>query len=256
MTDAVPQWRECSYCGARSGAEEHRCVRCGRRLGEQDSQFVPRGAGPVLALPRREAPPPRIPQQPSLFRVIPFEAITPHTPAKDASANPPPKRNAGRSPDPNQPALPFIDVTPAPARPVPLCHGRVAPLAARLEAACYDLAMSMMGAAVFFGVSRWAIGDLAWSRPALAFNAAALALIVVFYRLLGCALSDRSPGMRAAGIRLLRFDGGAPSRGRRLWREAASLFSLLPAGLGFFWALLDEEGLSFHDHISETFPSS
>jgi len=256
MTDAVPQSSECPYCGAVNGADEHRCVRCGRRLGEQNALAPSRGAGPIIALPRREGQPPRIPQQPSLFRVIPFEAITPPAPAKDASASPLPRRNAGRSPDPNQPALPFIDVTPAPSRPVPLCHGRVAPLGARLEAACFDVAMTMLGAGVFFGVSRWAVGDLAWSRPALAFNAAALALIVVFYRLLGCLLSDRSPGMRVAGIKLLRFDGGAPSRGRRLWRVAASLFSLLPAGLGFIWALLDEEGLSFHDHISETFPSS
>jgi uncharacterized RDD family membrane protein YckC len=115
--------------------------------------------------------------------------------------------------------------------------------------------MMVLGAALFFGLSRWAAGQLAWSRQALAINAAALVLIAGFYRLLGCVLSDRSPGMRAVGLRLLRFDGGLPSRGRRLWREAASLFSLLPAGLGYLWALLDEEGLAFHDHISETFPS-
>lgn len=256
MTDAVPQSSECAYCGASNGAEEHRCVRCGRRLGGQNALAPPRGGGPIIAWPKRDGQPPRIPQQPSLFRVIPFEAITPPAPAKDASASPLPRRNAGRSPDPNQQALPFIDVTPVPARPEPLCHGRVARLASRLEAACFDLAMTMLGAAVFFGVSRWAIGDLAWSRLALAFDASALALIAVFYRLLGCVLSDRSPGMRVAGIKLLRFDGGVPSRGRRVWRVAASLFSLLPAGLGFLWALLDEEGLSFHDHISETFPSA
>jgi hypothetical protein len=36
---------------------------------------------------------------------------------------------------------------------------------------------------------------------------------------------------------------------------AAGLLSLLPAGIGFWWALLDEEHLTFHDQISGTFPS-
>jgi hypothetical protein len=39
-------------------------------------------------------------------------------------------------------------------------------------------------------------------------------------------------------------------------RVLAGSGSVLPAGVGLFWALMDEECLTFHDHISETFITS
>ncbi len=254
---------ECQYCGALNAADEHRCTHCGRRLGgepsspSRSSPALAREPGPVIALERPDAPPPRIPQQQSLFRVIPFEAIAPPKPVdKGAVARPLPRGPVGRSPDPNQTFLPFEDAgVTAPSKPARVCNGTVAAAGSRSEAACFDLVMVMLGGVLFFSLSRWATGEMAWSRATLGFNVAALAAILILYRLLACLLSDRSPGMRVAGLRLLRFDGGAPSRSRRLLRDASALLSLLPAGVGLYWAFLDEEGLTFHDHISETCPS-
>jgi hypothetical protein len=55
---------------------------------------------------------------------------------------------------------------------------------------------------------------------------------------------------------VLDFDGRPPSRKQRLLRIAAGLLSVLPAGIGFLWALMDEEHLTFHDHISQTFTAA
>jgi hypothetical protein len=38
-------------------------------------------------------------------------------------------------------------------------------------------------------------------------------------------------------------------------RQLASVLSLISAGLGLVWALVDEENLTWHDHISKTFPT-
>ncbi len=55
------------------------------------------------------------------------------------------------------------------------------------------------------------------------------------------------------GLRLLHFDGRPADRRRRLLRQASGCLSALPLGIGFLWALVDEEHLTFHDHITETF---
>ncbi len=64
-----------------------------------------------------------------------------------------------------------------------------------------------------------------------------------------------SIGMRWVGLRLLNFDGMQPNRAERLHRVATSLISTAAAGLGLVWALVDEEKLTWHDHMSRTFPS-
>jgi uncharacterized RDD family membrane protein YckC len=59
-------------------------------------------------------------------------------------------------------------------------------------------------------------------------------------------------GMRAWRFRLTTPDGAAVN-----WRQASLRFlgagvSLLPLGLGFLWALVDRDHLSWHDRWSQT----
>jgi uncharacterized RDD family membrane protein YckC len=118
-----------------------------------------------------------------------------------------------------------------------------------------DLLIAVAGACLFFGfVLSW-IRQPRFDRMTGLVCGAVFALILAFYKLLGCLLSDRSPGMRFAGLRLLHFHGRPASRRQRLARLAASVLSLIPAGIGFFYALADEEHLTFHDQISSTFPT-
>jgi len=83
----------------------------------------------------------------------------------------------------------------------------------------------------------------------------AAALLLAFYRILPVLWNQDSPGMAWTQLRLVNFDGLPPTRRQRLWRLAGVLLCFASAGLGFVWALMDQERLGWHDHISRTFPS-
>ena len=63
-----------------------------------------------------------------------------------------------------------------------------------------------------------------------------------------------SPGKRWTHLRLTNFDGYPPDRmPHRLVRWAASTLSVAAVAAGVLWAMVDEESLTWHDHISKTF---
>ena len=84
---------------------------------------------------------------------------------------------------------------------------------------------------------------------------ASLATIPVFYKLVWAFAGRDSIGMQRAGLQLVDFDGNPPSRGRRFQRFFSGLLGLFAAGIGLIWALVDEDRLTWHDHISNTFPT-
>lgn len=96
-------------------------------------------------------------------------------------------------------------------------------------------------------------GGLVTSRPALVIYGLAFALLLLFYKYAAFRWAGISPGTRWADLDLLDFDGRPPGRRDRLNRLAAGCLSLLPAGAGLLWALVDEEHLTWHDHMSKTF---
>ena len=59
-------------------------------------------------------------------------------------------------------------------------------------------------------------------------------------------------GMRAWRLKLLRADGGSVTWRDAFKRHLAALLSLLIFGLGFLWMLVDREGLTWHDRLSDT----
>jgi uncharacterized RDD family membrane protein YckC len=79
--------------------------------------------------------------------------------------------------------------------------------------------------------------------------------LAIGYKLIFAMAETDSPGTRWAHLKVLNFDGGAPTRNERLARLAGGLLSTAASGLGLIWALVDEETLSWHDHISKTFAS-
>ncbi len=50
------------------------------------------------------------------------------------------------------------------------------------------------------------------------------------------------------------FEDRVPTARMRMARATALVLSSLSCGLGFFWALLDEDRLAWHDRMSRTFP--
>lgn len=133
---------------------------------------------------------------------------------------------------------------------------RVALPKLRAAAAGLDAFMIACGTGFFLLVSYLAGVDLRVLDSWLLLPAAVTAVVALLYRSFWCLLDCDTPGMRVAGLRLVDFDGRAPRRERRIVRQFAGLLSLFSAGVGLVWALVDEESLTWHDHISKTFPTA
>lgn len=129
----------------------------------------------------------------------------------------------------------------------------LAPLGLRLMATVVD-GSAILG--IFFAVAMWASSHMQ-HIPAVK-TAEALALIgllltgFVYYAMF-FGMGKVTPGMRYAGIALSTFDDEVPNRLQLRRRLGAMLLSLLPVGLGFAWALFDDDHLSWHDRISATY---
>ena len=73
------------------------------------------------------------------------------------------------------------------------------------------------------------------------------------YQHLLIVYAGSTPGLRTAGLELARFDGTSANRSLRRWRVLASYLSGASLGMGFVWALLDEDALCWHDRITHTY---
>jgi uncharacterized RDD family membrane protein YckC len=219
-----------------------------------------------------ESAPERAIYQRSLFRdglgspkVIPIPTLNPlRTPSReDPSSRGGAPRNAAprsRRASDSQQALEFHET---PGQPVHFtqaegigCDAQVALPAHRMIAAAVDTSVVLLGLGVFVGIFFLAAGgDMVLNRQTTPFLAGVAVVIGIFYRFLWTLANGDTPGMRFAGLRLVDFDGQRPDREQRGVRQVAGILSLLSAGLGLVWALVDEESLTWHDHISKTFPT-
>ena len=135
------------------------------------------------------------------------------------------------------------------------CDAPVALPVHRLMAFAADASLIAIALTIFVSIFYLAGGRVAFNKPSLALCAGVVAGVVFLYRMLWCLGGGDTPGMRFAGLRLVDFDGRRPEREQRTIRLAASVLSIVSAGLGLVWALVDEESLTWHDHISKTFPT-
>jgi uncharacterized RDD family membrane protein YckC len=136
-----------------------------------------------------------------------------------------------------------------------ICDAPVAPVSLRLEAALIDGALMLCGVAFAFGVLRLAGVAFEWDKQSIAFLLLGLLTVPLFYKVLWTIVGVDTVGMRSAGLQLIDFDGNPPSSARRYQRLGGSVLSFLAAGIGLVWSLVDEDRLTWHDHISSTFPT-
>jgi uncharacterized RDD family membrane protein YckC len=136
-----------------------------------------------------------------------------------------------------------------------ICDAPVAPSALRSQAAIVDSMIVLIGCALAIAACRLAGGAFHFERHLLPFVLCSLGTIPVAYKLLWSYAGLDSVGMQVARLRLIDFDGNSPSRERRLQRAFGSCVSILAAGIGLVWALVDQDGLTWHDHMSGTFPT-
>jgi uncharacterized RDD family membrane protein YckC len=112
-------------------------------------------------------------------------------------------------------------------------------------------------------VGKLSVGSASFSAipqitPQIAAIAAAgtLAVLTLLYQLLFFTFSEATPGMRYARIGLCTFSDDNPSRSAMRRRIFAVILSACPLGIGFLWALLDDDGLGWHDRISRMYQRS
>src|SRR5213594_1636480 len=77
-------------------------------------------------------------------------------------------------------------------------------------------------------------------------------LLWLIYHVAMWAWKGTTVGGIVVGIKLVRVDGRPVDLGVALVRAAASIFSVLILGLGFFWAGWDRDKQSWHDKIAGT----
>jgi len=219
-------------------------------------ESAPHGAAEPSALRRP------ITYQPSLFTsrelpmVVRFETIAPNSiPPSPRKPQPSAPRQRRRKVIPGQQALEFAHRSAKPSDGVIYCDAPVAIPAHRAMAAALDASIIVMALAVFGIVFRLAGGTfLLNARTAPMFMGAA-AGVAIFYRLLWCLANGDTAGQKWTRLRLVNFDGQTPTRAQRFSRTASGFLSLMAGGIGLLWALVDEETLTWHDHISKTFPT-
>jgi uncharacterized RDD family membrane protein YckC len=136
-----------------------------------------------------------------------------------------------------------------------ICDAPVAPNSLRIQASVIDGLIMLAGMALIFSGFVYMGGPSLVDKQSLPFLIAALLTVPLFYKGMWAYANRDSYGTTAAGLRIVDFDGNPPSHIRRYQRLLGSFVSVLAAGMGLIWALVDEDALTWHDHISSTFPT-
>ena len=142
------------------------------------------------------------------------------------------------------------------------CDAPVAPMGARVLASSMDLGLITLAYAVFASIYYLLVQNqtgeaapLAWSLRVAIPYVLLYASVAALYKSLYAFANVDAPGTRWANLKIVNFDGEAPTRAERISRMTWSGLSIGAVGMGLFWSLVDEEHLTWHDLLSKTFPS-
>jgi uncharacterized RDD family membrane protein YckC len=277
---------QCKDCGFLNGEDDHRCLRCGRRLSGVVVAAPPGYSGANALAPAvmmsddtAEFPPVRKagPAQPTLFanysqvspNVIPFDkrerqsaprqtpivaAPQPRAVVRRSSSSTPPSDAQGR--------LDFIPASPLKGRKLKtdveaqvFCDQPVATPMHRLVASAIDGVIILFGFALLVTLFEVLGGSFGPGKALWIGLGVVLALVSMLYGLIWAIAGRETAGMRFTDLQLITFDGFQVDPRSRALRFASTWLSFCSAGLGLLWAVADEENLTWHDHISKTFPT-
>jgi uncharacterized RDD family membrane protein YckC len=213
----------------------------------------------AVSVPQRT----QVPRQTRLFseaesgKVLQFpSAPKPHEPKTRS------RRQAAQQSD-SQAFLDFLP--PAPHAPRTLktsveaviyCDAPVATPTHRAVGFALDFSIVVMAIGVFLLTFHFCGGEFQKINMGIGLGfGGAFLCIALFYGLLWVLAGSETAGERWTGLRLINFDGSPVDRRERAIRFAAACLSLCSAGLGLLWSLADEESLTWHDHMSKTFPT-
>jgi uncharacterized RDD family membrane protein YckC len=131
-----------------------------------------------------------------------------------------------------------------------------APLNRRVMAGFADALILAAGAGLFAGIFWYTMTHFCDHTTLVPLSMAVLgvvALIVVFsYLSVFTALTSATPGLRWMGCEIRNLQGEHPTVNESLWRAFGVLVSLSALMVGFIWAYVDSESMTWHDHMSGT----
>jgi uncharacterized RDD family membrane protein YckC len=144
------------------------------------------------------------------------------------------------------------EATEAPAEPpsdlYPVATLRERRRAALIDAAC--LAFAYGGFLALFGSLG---GQFTLSKLSAVVCFSTFAFVYVQYFGLFTIFGGTTPGMMVRGLQVASFTGESPTPKQLFWRTAGYMISAGTFFLGFFWALWDEDAMTWHDRLSRTY---
>jgi uncharacterized RDD family membrane protein YckC len=129
----------------------------------------------------------------------------------------------------------------------------VAPLSDRRRAARLDATLLLFSYGGMLALFTVLGGHIGFSKFDVLVTAATLVMFYAQYFALFTIFGGSTPGMMVGGLRVVSFDGSAPSSQQMAWRSFGYLISAGTCFLGFLWALWDEDHLCWQDRISRTY---
>lgn len=241
--------------------------------GRQETLFP---AGPAF----HQGQPQAAAEKPAAGNVIPFEQIRrpkraeprltpqmPHVgpPAPTATQRPAAQQRASLATgswQAEQGVLDFVPASPLRARLLKteveaqvFCEQPVATPTHRAVAAAIDAAFILLGFGLLLFVYYLMGGEFGSGKVFWVALLPALGLVAVAYGLLWTISGRETAGMAFTDLQLITFDGFPVDARSRIVRYVFCWMSFLAGGLGVLWAVADEENLTWHDHISKTFPT-
>jgi uncharacterized RDD family membrane protein YckC len=91
-------------------------------------------------------------------------------------------------------------------------------------------------------------------RNPLALGAIGLFIgLTLLYQLYCGGMAGQTVGMKCFAIRIISAQGRPPGPVRGLVRVLGFVVSVLPGGLGWWWAIFDREHRALHDHLAGTY---
>lgn len=232
-----------------------------RNLDFQLTQLVPEAPivaelAPAPPPPRARRPQPKIIEFPRLFAMEPRDAMSDEL-AESMIDRP---RIMDVPEEMDQIELPLGDIrleaaaarenNRAPELETPL---QVATVTQRFCAGLADWIMVLTGTALFAATVLWIVKSFPQGKLVVAAGLAVPCVFWALYHYLFLVHAAATPGMHIAQLRLATFDGRCTNRQVRRSRALAMFLSCASAGLGFGWALVDEDTLCWHDRISRTY---
>jgi uncharacterized RDD family membrane protein YckC len=130
---------------------------------------------------------------------------------------------------------------------------QVAPLGSRVLSGVTDAVLVLTAAALFSMIVLSVAKFVPQGRTALMIAILLPAGLWGIYHYLFLVFSGITPGMLMAQLELSSFEGCVPMRKTRASRAFAMMLCCVSLGMGFFWAMVDEDNLGWHDRMTRTY---